>query len=94
MKKVPFSKFVIGYVLFLASAFLVWACWEMHVQGNLEPIAYIGTGVVGMIASALGFYVWRAKKSDDYDLALKKVKDEKSEGVEITAFKDSESEVY
>lgn len=83
MKRLPFSKAVIAYVLFLSSAFLVWACYEMHIQMNLEPIAYIGTGVIGLIAAALGFYVWRAKASDAYDLALKKAEKEQKDGVVI-----------
>lgn len=83
IKSIPFSKMVIAYVLFLASAFLIWACYEMHIQMNLEPIAYIGTGVIGLIAAALGFYVWRAKASDAYDLVLKKVEKEQNDGVVI-----------
>ena len=79
--KKPYSKCVVSYVLFLASAFLIWACYEMHRLNDLTPIAYIGTGVVGLIAAALGFYVWRAKASDTYDLAVKKAKKEQELGV-------------
>ena len=67
MSKKPFSKCAVSYVLFLASAFLIWACYEMHRLNDLTPIAYIGTGVVGLIAAALG---------DTYDLAVKKSKKE------------------
>lgn len=81
MSKKPFSKCAVSYVLFLASAFLIWACYEMHRLNDLTPIAYIGTGVVGLIAAALGFYVWRAKASDTYDLAVKKSKKEQELGV-------------
>lgn len=81
--KKPFSKCVVSYVLFLASAFLIWSCYEMHRLNDLTPIAYIGTGVVGLIAAALGFYVWRAKATDAYDIAKQKAKDEQKLGVGI-----------
>lgn len=83
VQKAPFSKACIAYVLFLASAFLFWSCYEMHRLGDLTPLAYIGSGVVALIAAALGFYVWRAKKTDDYVLALEKAKAEKELGVSI-----------
>lgn len=81
--KKPYSKCAVSYVLFLASAFLIWACYEMHRLNDLTPIAYIGTGVVGLIAATLGFYVWRAKASDTYDLAVKKAKKEQELGVDL-----------
>lgn len=83
LKKKPFSKCAVSYVLFLSSAFLIWACYEMHRLNNLEPIAYIGTGVIGLIAASLGFYVWRAKASDLYDIAIKKARKEQELGVDI-----------
>lgn len=81
--KIPYSRLAVSYVLFMASAILFWACYEMHRLDDLTPLAYIGAGVVALIASALGFYVWRAKKTDDFVLALEKAKAEKELGVKI-----------
>lgn len=83
MKKVPFSKAIIAIVLFFCLAFFAWACWEMHVTGDLSALGVIAGEVAAALIAALGFYVWRAKKSDDYALALKKAKAEKKLGVKI-----------
>ena len=76
-KKLPFSKLVIGYVIVLCSLFLIFVCYEIHRLCDLTALAYIGTSIVGLMASSLGFYVWRARKTDDYELALQKTLKEK-----------------
>lgn len=82
-KKVPFSKLIIGFTVTICTLFLVFVCYEMHRLKDLTPLAYIGMAVIGLYSSALGFYVWRARKSDDYELALKKALDEKQLQVPI-----------
>ena len=45
----------------------------MHIQQSLEPITYIGTGIVGLLTVVIGAYMWRAKQKDLSDLEFKKI---------------------
>lgn len=73
LKKRPTSKCIIFTVLALVCAFVVWCCYEMHRLNNLEPLAYIGPAVIGLGATAVGFYNWRAKQSDMVTLEVKRL---------------------
>ena len=59
---------------------------------DLSPMAYIAPTVMGFMASVLGVYVYRAKKTDEFILALKKAEIEKSEGIEITHLESNNQE--
>ena len=83
MKRVPFSKLITAFVLIACTAFYIWAAYEMHRLDDLTALAEIGDKVAVVMATALGVYVYRAKKSDDYDLALRKAIAEKELGVDI-----------
>lgn len=73
MKKLPFSKALVLVAVVVSIVFVVWCCFEMHVQRNLEPVAYIGPSIVGMLTVVLSGYMWRAKQSDLYDLEIKRM---------------------
>ena len=44
------------------------------------------------MASVLGVYVYRAKKTDEFILALKRAEIEKSEGIKITPLENNNQE--
>ena len=73
--KIQFSKIVVIFVMILVGAFLAFICYEMHRQENLEPISVVGGAVVGLLASVVTFYMWRAKQSDMYNLEMAKIKE-------------------
>ena len=75
MKKRPFSKMIVGYVMILVTAFIIFCCYEMHRLGNLDPIQVMGAGIVALLASVVAAYMWRAKQQDVYDLQMQELKD-------------------
>ena len=72
--KREFSKKVVTTTMYGSWAFILFACYEMHIQQTLEPIAYIGAGIVGLLSIVIGAYMWRAKQKDLADLEYEKVK--------------------
>ena len=72
--KQEFSKKVVTSTMIGSWAFIIFACYEMHIQKTLEPIAYIGAGIVGLLSVVVGAYMWRAKQKDLANLELEKVK--------------------
>lgn len=88
--QISFSKKIIASVIIFGIIFLVWCCYEMHRLNDLTPLAYIGGGVIGLMATAIGFYVWRARATDAYELAKQKLNEEKELGrtIEVETFKD------
>lgn len=99
-KRPPFSKVIVVFIIVLVTAFLVFCCYEMHIQMDLSPIAYIGTGVIGLLAAVVGFYMWRAKQSDMYQLEMKKIEEKAQlrkkygEYYQDESVPDIEEEVY
>lgn len=90
--KVPTSKLVVWYFIALGTLFLMYCCWEMHRLCDLTPMAYIAPTVMGFMATVLGVYVYRAKKTDEFTLALKKAEIEKAEGITITPLANNNQE--
>ena len=90
--KIPTSKLVVWYFIVLGTLFLLYCCWEMHRLCDLSPMAYIAPTVMGFMATVLGVYVYRAKKTDEFILALKKAEIEKSEGIKITPLENNNQE--
>jgi len=58
---VPWSKVLTASVVVLAYGFIAWACFEMHRLDDLSPIAYIGASIIGLVATVITAYMWRAK---------------------------------
>lgn len=75
MKKKPFSKLIVSFVIIFVTAFIVFCCYEMHRLGDLSPISYIGTGMVALLSSVVAAYMWRAKQQDMFNLELEKIKE-------------------
>lgn len=71
-KTVPWSKILTASIVLLVYGFIAWACAEMHRLGDLSPLSYIGTAVIGLLATVVAAYMWRAKQTDLFLLDLKK----------------------
>lgn len=59
---------VVGVILSVAVGFIVFCCYEMHRLEDLSPVAYIGPSIVGVLATSVGAYMWRAKCKSKTDL--------------------------
>lgn len=90
-KKIEFSKIVTTIVVTVFSAlavgFIAFVCYEMHRQNDLSPVAYIGPSIAGILASVLGFYMWRAKAKSQTDLEWEKTK-------RLTLFREKHPESF
>ena len=77
-KEKEYSKTMTSIVLsiftFLAVAFVVFVCYEMHRLGDLSPVAYMAAPIVGIPAAIVAFYMWRAKAKSKSDLEWEKTK--------------------
>lgn len=91
MKTKEYSKIittiVVGIFSILAIGFIVFVCYEMHVQNDLSPIAYIGPTVAGVPAAVVGFYMSRAKAKSKTDLEWEKTK-------QLTLFREQHPELF
>ena len=90
-KKTEYSKIVTTIVVTVFSAlavgFIAFVCYEMHRQNDLSPVAYIGPSIAGILASVLGFYMWRAKAKSQTDLEWEKTK-------QLTLFREKHPEAF
>lgn len=74
--KKPYSKCITTAIIALAYLFIIFACYEMHRLSDLSPIAYIGAGIVALLAITVRAYMKRAVQED-----LTKIKLEQVEGM-------------
>lgn len=76
--KKEYSKVVTTWVVatfsFVAVAFIVFVCYEMHRLQDLSPVAYIGVGIIGLLTLTLKFYMRRAEAKSQTDLEWEKTK--------------------
>lgn len=76
--KREYSKIVTTVVLtvfsLLAWAFVIFVCVEMHLQGDLSPVADLGPPIVGIPAAIVALYMWRAKAKSKTDLEWEQAK--------------------
>lgn len=90
-KKIEYSKIVTTVIVAVFSAlavgFIAFVCYEMHRQSDLSPVAYIGPSIAGILASVLGFYMWRAKAKSQTDLEWEKTK-------QLTLFREQHPETF
>ncbi len=90
-RKIEYSKIVTTCMIIvftvLAVGFIVFVCYEMHRQNNLDPVAYIGPSIAGILASIIGFYMWRAKAKSQTDLEWEKTK-------RLTLFREKHPEAF
>jgi predicted RND superfamily exporter protein len=91
MKKKEYSKVITSIVVGLFSAtaigFIAFVCYEMHRLRDLTPVAYIGTGITGLLAIVMGVYAWRAKAKSQCDLEWEKTK-------QLTLFREKHPEYF
>lgn len=90
-KRREYSKYITTRIVSifstLAVGFVVFVCYEMHRLGDLSPVAYIGPSIVGLLASVLAFYMWRAKAKSQTDLEWEKTK-------KLTEFREKHPEYF
>lgn len=84
--KVITTAVVVTFSL-VAIAFIVFVCYEMHRLNDLSPVAYIGPSIVGLLATVLAFYMWRAKAKSQTDLEWEKTK-------QLTALREKHPEAF
>lgn len=90
-KKVEYSKIITTVMTLvfstLAVIFIVFVCYEMHRQDDLSPVAYLGPSIAGILASVVGFYMWRAKAKSVTDLEWEKTR-------QLTLFREKHPESF
>lgn len=68
------TTIVVSVFCSIAVGFIAFVCYEMHRLQDLSPVAYIGPSIVGLLATVLGAYMWRAKAQSKTDLEWEKTK--------------------
>lgn len=90
-KKIEYSKVVTTVVVSIFTvmtiAFVVFVCYEMHVLGDLSPVAYIGPSLMVPLTGVVGAYMWRAKAKSQNDLEWEKTK-------KLTKFREKHPEYF
>lgn len=90
-RKKEYSKTITTIVVtvfsLIAIAFIVFVCYEMHRQNDLSPVAFLGPSIVGLLATIIGFYMWRAKAKSACDLEWEKTK-------QLTKLRDKYPEAF
>ena len=71
---IEFSKICVSIAFLLSLAFVVFVCVEMHLQNNLDPVSYIGAGVLLCLAIIVRAYMKRAYQKDLVQLEIEKAK--------------------
>lgn len=70
-KKREFSKVIlacVGAVTVVVTAFTLWVVADTH---DTTPLAYLIPAVFGELATATGFYYWKARKENSIKLRAK-----------------------
>lgn len=71
---IEFSKICVACIFLLSVAFIVFVCVEMHIQCNLEPVSYIGAGILVCLGIVMRAYMKRAYQKDLTDIEIEKAK--------------------
>lgn len=71
-KYIEFSKICVATSFILVIAFIVFTCYEIHIQQNLDPISYIGSGILLCLAIIVRAYMKRAYQKDLAMIEIKK----------------------
>lgn len=90
-RKCEYSKTLTTIVLtvfsLLAWGFVGFVCVEMHIQGDLSPVADLGPPIVGIPAAIVALYMWRAKTKSKTDLEWEQAK-------QLTKLKEKHPEAF
>ena len=71
---IEFSKICVGVSFLLTVGFIVYVCVEMHLQQNLDPVSYIGAGILLCLGIIVRAYMKRAYQKDLVNLEIEKAK--------------------
>lgn len=71
-KHIEFSKICVAISFVLSIAFIVFVCYEMHIQNNLDPVSYLGGGILLCLAIIVRAYMKRAYQKDLAMIEIKK----------------------
>lgn len=91
---------VVGVILTVAVGFIGFCCYEMHRLSDLSPVAYIGPSIVGVLATSVGAYMWRAKCKSKTDLEweqtrrMTELRDKHPDGLERGGVTDPGDDSY
>lgn len=81
------TTLIVGIFTILALVFIGFVCYEMHIQGDLSAVAYIGPAIVAVPTAVIGFYMSRAKAKSQTDLEWEKTK-------QLTLFREQHPETF
>lgn len=71
---VEFSKLAVTATFLLVVGFILYVCVEMHIQQNLEPVSYVGAGLLVCLGVIVRAYMKRAYQKDLVNLEIEKAK--------------------
>jgi hypothetical protein len=73
MKKISFTKFVMGVMLSLNIALVVFVCRMVWTTGDLSPVPYLMLGEGGPLGVWLAGYTWKEKAANKSKYAMQYV---------------------
>ena len=65
---IEFSKKILIFVSIATTAIVTASFVLMYITGDLSPLSYILTGIFAELASATGFYYWKARRENEIKL--------------------------
>lgn len=84
MKKFSFTKIIMGVMLLLNIAVVVFACVMMAITKDLSPMGFLLIGEGGAMATWLASYAWKEKAANRSKYAMEFVKEyEKEHGTTV-----------
>lgn len=82
-----FTTIIASVVAIIAIPFLIFVCYEMHIQQDLTPVASIWQTIGWVVIAIVGFYMWRAKAKSKTDLEWEQTK-------RLTLFREQHPEYF
>ena len=75
MKKISFTKIIMGVMLMVNIAVVVFACVMMAITKDLSPMGFLLIGEGGAMATWLASYAWKEKAANRSKYAMEFVKE-------------------
>lgn len=82
-----FTTIIASVLACIAVPFLIFVCYEMHVQQDLTPVESIWETIGWVVIAIVGFYMWRAKAKSQTDLEWEQTK-------RLTLFREQHPEYF
>lgn len=70
MKKIPFTKLIMGLMMVCNLAVIVFLCVMMWRTGDLSPAPYMALGETGALGTWLVSYAWKEKAANRSKYAM------------------------